>query len=238
VLLPMNNKIIGIIGGMGPQASLALYELLILRAQKHYGIKNNNEYPEIVIDSVPVPDFISDQSKQEEAAQILEKRIQQLNIMKVSFITMSCNTACILIDRLQKRTPIPIISIINEVIALIHVEDTPILLLASPTSLKLGLYQLALARYDIPYIVPKKKDYRELEYLIRSVIQGKDKEILKHKIVHLVERYRISTNMKGILLGCTELPLIFPMNYPLPTYNSLSILADGLLKRYYKKEDI
>lgn len=233
-----NNKIIGIIGGMGPQASLALYELLILRAQKYYGANENHKYPEIIIDSVPVPDFISDQSKQEEAAVMLEKRVQQMNIVKANFITISCNTACILLNRLQKQTTIPIISIIDEVISSIHIDHTPILLLASPTSLQLGLYQLTLARHGIPYIVPRNRDFREIEYLIRSVIQGKDKRMLEHKIVRLVERYRTTTNMKGLVLGCTELPLIFPANYPLPSYNSLSILADSLLKRYYKKGEL
>ncbi len=233
-----NHKIIGIIGGMGPQATLALYELLISRAQKHYGANENHKYPEIIIDSVPVPDFINDQSKQEEAAVMLEKRVQQMDMMGASFITISCNTACILLDQLQKRTSVPIVSIINEVISLIRIEHAPVLLLASPTSMRLGLYQLALGKYGIPCVIPQNRDFRKIEYLIRSVIQGKDKETLKQKIVRLVERYRTSTNMKGVVLGCTELPLIFPTNYPLPTYNSLSILADSLLKRYYKKEVI
>lgn len=233
-----NNKIIGIIGGMGPQASVALYELLISRAQKQYGAINNNDYPEIIIDSVPIPDFISDQSKQEEAAVMLERRVQQMNVMKASFMTISCNTACVLLDRLQRKTTVPIVSIIDEVVSSICIEHVPVLLLASPTSLKLGLYQLALTQYGIPYIVPQNRDFREIEYLIRSVIHGKNKKILEHKIVQLAERYRTTTNMRGIVLGCTELPIIFPTNYPLPTYNSLSILADSLLKRYYKKEEL
>jgi len=233
-----NHKIIGIIGGMGPQASLALYELLISRAQKQYGANENHKYPEIIIDSVPVPDFISDQSKQEEAAVMLEKRVRQISMMGASFISVSCNTACVLLDRLQKQATVPIVSIINEVMFSICIDHTPVFLLASPTSLKLGLYQLALTQYGIPYIVPQNRDFRGIEYLIRSVIQGKDKEALKRKVIRLVERYRTTTNMRGIVLGCTELPLIFPTNYPLPSYNSLSILADSLLKRYYKKEEL
>jgi len=56
----MKNKIIGIIRGMGPQASCELYRLLIEGARHRYGSKNNDEYPEILIDSVPVPDFLSE----------------------------------------------------------------------------------------------------------------------------------------------------------------------------------
>ena len=66
----MNNQIIGIIGGMGPQASAEFYRVLIHRARKQYGAHENNDYPEILIDSVPVPDFLSDTKNMEEAGAI------------------------------------------------------------------------------------------------------------------------------------------------------------------------
>lgn len=48
------NKIIGVLGGMGPQASVELYRLLIEGAKVRYGAQNNDDYPEILIDSVPI----------------------------------------------------------------------------------------------------------------------------------------------------------------------------------------
>ncbi|KKS80392.1 MAG: hypothetical protein UV54_C0007G0001, partial [Candidatus Beckwithbacteria bacterium GW2011_GWA2_43_10] len=41
---------------------------------------------------------------------------------------------------------------------------------------------------------------------------------------------------EAIVLGCTELPLVFPKNYSLPVLNTLEILGRALLKRYYKGE--
>lgn len=231
-----NKNIIGIIGGMGPQASAEFYHILIDQARHAYGAENNDEYPEIVIDSVPVPDFLGSTEKMEDAAQILERRVRKLTEYGSTIITMACNTACILVDRLQQQTDVPIISVVDEVVKEVSKDARLVLLLASPTSLRLGLYQLALARHNLPYIVPQERDYRELEYIIRGVLAGEDRGVLMRKLVRLVTAYREKENVAGIVLGCTELPLVFPITYDLPVYNSLSILANTLLKQYYTKE--
>lgn len=234
----MNNNIIGVIGGMGPQASAEFYRILIDQSRHAYGAKNNDEYPEIVMDSVPVPYFIADMDRMEEAAQMLESRVRRLTAFGATTITMACNTACILTDRLQKQTSVPFISVVDAVVKEVSRRDQRVLLLASPTSLRLGLYQLALARHDLPYIVPRERDYRELEYIIRGVLAGEDRGMLMRKLVRLVTAYREKENVDGIVLGCTELPLVFPSNYDLPVYNSLSILANSILKQYYTKEGL
>ncbi len=230
------HNMIGIIGGMGPQASNELYRLLIEGAKRKYGARNNDDFPEIIIDSVPVPDFLSDTKKMEEAAGILDDRVRRLTNYGVSAITMACNTACILSDRLQKQTPVPFVSVIDEVVREVSKNNTKVLLLASPTSLRLGLYQLALSRYGLSYIVPPKKYHPELEYVIRGVIEGGERGFLMEKLVRITENILEKESVQAVVLGCTELPLVFPSNYRFPVYSSLSILAESILKRYYKKE--
>lgn len=233
----MNNKhMIGIIGGMGPQASIELNRLLIAGARHRYGAKENHEYPEILIDSVPVPDFLSDTGTMEEAAVMLEDRVRRLTTYGASTITMACNTACLLVDRLQKQTHVPFVSVVDEVVREVVRGGNQVLLLASPTSLNLGLYQLRLARFGLPYIVPDQQDFQHLDSIIRGVIEGYDRLKLMKELVKIAERYVAKNNVSAIVLGCTELPLVFPTNYRLPVYSSLSILADCLLKRYYTKE--
>lgn len=235
--LPMQKKqIIGVIGGMGPQASAEFYRLLIHGARHTYGARNNDDFPEVLIDSVPVPDFLSDMRKMEEAATMLEDRVQRLTAYGVSTITMACNTACILADRLQRKTHVPFIPVVDEVVRAVVSIGNPVLLLATPTSLRLGLYQLQLSHCGIPYVVPNQNDFRELEYIVRGVLDGSDRMFLMKKLVKLVNRYVEKENVGGVVLGCTELPLVFPANYRLPVYSSLSILAEVILKRYYRKE--
>lgn len=234
----MNHKpIIGVIGGMGPQASFEFYRLLIEGAKHRYGARNNNEFPEILLDSVPVPDFLSDTDNLEEAARMLEDRVRRLSVFGASMLTMACNTACILGDRLGKQTDKPFLFIVDEVVRSVARDARRVLLLASPTSLRLGLYQTQFARYGISYAVPNFKEYDELEHIIRATLAEEDRKALMRKLVKLTERY-VEENIQGIVLGCTELPLVFPGSYRLPVYSSLSILAESVLKRYYTKEVI
>jgi aspartate racemase len=233
-----NNNIIGVIGGMGPQASAEFYRLLIQGAKQRYGARNNDDFPEICMDSVPVPDFLSDTDKMEEAAVMLEDRVRRLSAYGSTVITMACNTACILAERLQKQTQIPFVSVIDEVVKKVVSEKKKLLLLASPMSLRFGLYQVKFARQGIEYVVPEKTDHQEIEYIIREVIDDGNKELLMHKLVRLTERYLETYKIEGIVLGCTELPLVFPKNYRIPVYSSLSILAESILKRYYNKEKL
>ena len=53
------NKKIGIIGGVGPQSTNFIYEKIIYFSQTKYNAKDNADYPKLIIESVPVPDFIS-----------------------------------------------------------------------------------------------------------------------------------------------------------------------------------
>jgi aspartate racemase len=231
------KSIIGVIGGMGPQASCELYRLMIAEARHRYGARGNDEYPEIVIDSVPVPDFLADTKKMEEVASILEDRVKRLTAYGVSTMTLACNTACILSERLQKKTDKRLLSVVDEVAGAVLGKSTKVLILASPTSIRLGLYQLSLSRYGISFVIPRRKDFGELEYIIRGVLGDEQRDGLTKKLVRLTERY-LDHAIDGIVLGCTELPLVFPNPYRIPVYSSLSILAGVLVKRYYTKEVI
>ena len=73
------RKTLGILGGMGPEASEYLYRTLIALSIKHFGAKNNDDFPEIVLQSVPVPDFISNEKAKEKALNMLLERTKALN---------------------------------------------------------------------------------------------------------------------------------------------------------------
>lgn len=72
-----------------------------------------------------------------------------------------------------------------------------------------------------------------MEGVIRKVIAGEAKKSDKLKLVEIAK----SLKKKGaqcIILGCTELPLIFPKRFDIPVFDCLEILAGVLLKRHYQ----
>lgn len=224
-----NTNVIGILGGMGPQAGVKLVDILISKAILN-GAKEDRDFPEIILDSVPVPDFISDIKNSNKVLKILKKRVRLLSNMNISRLAIACNTAHIMFDDLQSVTGIKFVSIIGEVVKKIKASGiTNVGLLATPTTIRFGLFEKALNKENIDVVIPSKKELVVLEQIIRNVLAGKK---LKKDILQLtgVANSLKGRGGKGVILGCTELPLIFPKRFSIPVFNSLEILADGLLK--------
>ncbi|MFI5265157.1 MAG: aspartate/glutamate racemase family protein [Candidatus Levyibacteriota bacterium] len=229
-----NNRTIGIIGGMGPQASAKLLEVIIAMASTNYGAKNDLDFPEIVLSSVPVPNFISNKKNISRVSCLLKTRIKTLESFNPLCFGIACNTAHILIDELQAETAIPFISIIEEVgkrVARAKIKKVG--LLGTPTTIKSGLYQTVLEKYGIKTIIPSAKNRLIVEDVIRSILAGKINDLDRQRVTFIAESLRIQ-GAEGIILGCTELPLIFPKEFSIPVFDSIEILATALLRKYYK----
>lgn len=229
----MSRKIIGILGGMGPEASGYLYKLLIDLSIKHFNAKHNDDFPEVIIHSVPVPDFISSDRKRGKALQMLSERVQQLNKLDISCLSIACNTAHVLLNELQKNSDAPFVSMIDEVVQTVKDNNYKVVgLLGTPSTIRYQLYQKALEANEISTIIPNSKQIKKLERVIRNVLAGKMLKYDTKKLTEIADSLK-KRGAEGIILGCTELPLVFSKKYSLPVYNSVEILAVALLRKYY-----
>lgn len=235
-----NNKLnqsIAIIGGMGPQASAKLLEVLIDICTRELGAKNDDDFPEIILSSVAVPDFISNQDNIKTVLGILKKRVKLLESFDPLCFGIACNTAHVLLNNLRSVTNIPFVSIIDSVVK--KVEENKISsvgLLGTPVTIKTGLYQAKLADRNIRLIVPSLSEQKIVEGVIRNVLAGK-KNPKDIKLLVTVSKSLKARGAKGIILGCTELPLIFPKNFSMPVFDSIEILARALLKQFDEKNN-
>ncbi len=80
---------------------------------------------------------------------------------------------------------------------------------------------------------PTKTQQKLIEKIIRNVIDGKVNNSDKLKLIQIAFSLK-KRGTKGLILGCTELPLIFPKKFEIPVFDSLEILARALLRKYYK----
>lgn len=228
---------IGILGGMGPKASSYLYETLIDLSVKYFGAKNNDDFPEIILYSIPVPDFISSSEKKEKALKMLVARVKSLNKLNLLCLSIACNTAHVLLDKLQDNSKAPFVSMIDEVVKTLGNTYKTVGLLGTPSTIEYNLYQNALKKVKILTITPNTQQIKTLEQIIRNVLAGKLVKQDTQKLIKIADSLK-KRGAKGIILGCTELPLVFPKKYDLPIYNSVKILAMALLQKYYKQNTI
>jgi len=224
------HKAIGLLGGMGPSASVFLHKVLIELSVKHFGALEGNEFPEIIHDSIPVPDFISDEEKKRQALSLLSDRVLRLSRLgTIGSFGIACNTAHVLLPQLQKITSIPFISMIDEVSSSIPLDIKKVGLLATPTTIRSDIYQKAIGKKDKKVIVPTRSELVIIESIIRNVIRNKLLRKDKERLIVIANSLQ-KRGAEGIILGCTELPLIFPKNFSFPVFNSIEILAMSLLK--------
>lgn len=156
--MKQKRSVIGILGGMGPQASAHLVKLLIDKSSKEFGAKNGDDFPEIVLDSVPIPDFISDKKKKRLALKMLKERVKRMSKMQVGMFAIACNTAHLLFNQLQAVSKVPFVSMIDAIAE--EVKDCGIKkvgLLASPTTFQIGLFQKVLGQERLVW--PERRLY-------------------------------------------------------------------------------
>ncbi len=218
---------------MGPQASVYMYKLLIDLSARDFDAKNGEDYPEIIIYSVPAPDFILRTDKRLVILNLLKEKVRLINKLPISHIGIACNTTHLLLDKLQSVSGAQFLSMIDETVQKIDSSIKKIGLLALPLIIESSIYQKSLEKKGIGTIVPTKRQIIILEKIIRDITKEKMTEKNRNDLLSIVSSLRVK-GAQGIILGCTELPLVFPEKYTLPVYNPVEILAIALLKKYYR----
>ncbi|MBI2641605.1 aspartate/glutamate racemase family protein [Candidatus Roizmanbacteria bacterium] len=225
-----------VFGGMGPQASVAMYDLLIRLASEEFGARDADEFPEILVDSIPVPDFIGGRIHKRALVTMIKQRMNKLSIFNPMCFSFACNTVHLFIEDFENDSEIPIISMIDEVVFLIKKKKRlKVGLLASPLTLQSRLYQSKFERENIEVFVPDNSQTKIVDAIIRNVIGGQRSTDDALRLISISDSL-LDRGAQSIVLGCTELPLIFPKRFKVPTYDSLKILAKKLLHLYYKSD--
>jgi len=228
------KKIIGLIGGMGPFASAYFYKLLLKKSSIIYGAKNNDDFPEILIDSVPVPDFISGTNRLKEAKRILVSRVKKMNDYGVGSIGMVCNTGHILYNDLSKIAKAKFVSMIGLVAEEVEKRGYKrVGILATKTTIIFSLYEKVLSNKGIEVVYPSSEYQKLHEMIIRDTIAGKVVSGEVKKLEQSTRQFVQKNKLDGVVLGCTELPLVFPKENFKNVIDCMDVLADKLLERYY-----
>ena len=231
----MKEKIIGIIGGMGPKATIDLFQKIV----KHSPAKKDQDHIRIIIDNNPK---IPDRSKVilQKGENPLPEMIataQNLERAGANFIIMPCNTAHFFYDDLQKKINIPIINMIKETSIYIH-KTFPniqrISLFATKGTYKTMLYQASLNKKGIETLIPTQDEQNKIMNIIYGIKAGNRLDLLKKDILKLAEN-QIAKNTQGIIAGCTEIPLILKNGeIDIPIIDPTLVLAQKAIERAKK----
>jgi aspartate racemase len=225
----MKEKVIGILGGMGPEATLECYSKII----KSTPAKTDQEHLRVIIDANPkVPDRTAAIIGQGESPlTILVEGCRCLQHAGADFIIIPCVSAHFFLDQIQQQIKLPILSIfdaIAETISSEHSEIKTIGLMGTTGTIRGGLLQKRLATDGIHTIVPDEKHQSKVMaaiYDIKNSQSARSEKEFTSDLIATAESL-ISTGAQGIIAGCTEIPLALKHKHlSVPYFDALAILA-------------
>lgn len=220
-------KRIVIIGGMGPQASLELHRQIVAGAA-NAGARDNDSYPEILHISIPIPDFISSDDSSRSLAALVAS-IGKLRLAPDDQIILACNTAHLLLPAIEKSCGVKLISIVEATTQAIEQHNAKLVgLLASPTTIKSGLYERPLKKLGCNILMPTQKEISVLEEAIRHIIANKPAEDVRG-LVYVIIKRMLNDGAEKIILGCTELSVIFNNHEELVLVDPLEAVSSLVL---------
>lgn len=126
-------------------------------------------------------------------------------------IIIACNTAHLLQPDIERRLNIRITSMVDAAIDYVSRHHKIIRLLASPTTIRTGLYDKPLKAAGVTVLTPDKDEEQALEVIIRAVISGQtiSQSALDKIPITIQSEQANAANYPPTLLGCTELSCVF-----------------------------
>ena len=207
-------KTLGMIGGTSWHATSEYYNLINENVAKRIGTENN---PPLIIHSISI-EVMRKQNKDEINAKYLDVS-QKLQQAGADAIIICANTPHMTYDYVQPKIDIPILHIAEAT----GIEAKKLglsklgLLGNKPTMTGNFIPDLLLKRFGIETIIPKEQYLEKLHYYVsKELTQGKFSSEAKRFFLQRMDELK-SMGSEGIILGCTELPILFEgETYELP----------------------
>lgn len=223
-----NNLKIGILGGIGPEASAEFYYRLIKELQDTGLIKSNKDFPQIIINSIPAPELVGDEISFSQLAPYRDG-LRELNEFRVDLIVMICNTIYLFYNELQKITKVPILDLKSEVKRKIENERfRKLAIIGTPKTIKGSLYRFN----GIKYISLSDKEIRQISAAIFSYNKGEDKA-KQRQIVEQIARRCLSKGADTIVLACTETAMMLE-KADIPKIDTIDLLVQSVVEFYQR----
>jgi len=204
----MADKIIGIMGGMGPEATIDLFQKIVAATPA----KTDQEHLRIIIDNNPkIP------SRQaaaleggEDPTPLLVSTARNLEKAGADFLVMPCNAAHIFYQAVAESVRIPVLHIADETVAeaIRRFPDLKTVgMLASTATIQLRLYHDRFEAKGVAAISPSESEQERVQAAIFSVKAGnKGSEV--RKAVRDVGESLAAKGAQLLVTACTELPLV------------------------------
>ena len=225
-------KTIGIIGGMGPEATNRLCSLITANTA---AVRDQDHIPVIAFNNSAIPDrvaaiFAMGRSPVPE----LVRTARALEAAGADFLLMPCNTAHYFFDDVQAAVSVPLVNMIELTVKHIIEEfraggHNVVGLLGSTPTVECGLYETILLAQGQEIVVPDENDQKLLVMDAIFGEQGIKAGMHEHpaRLLQAAANKLIAAGATIIVAGCTEISLVLNNgDLGVPIVDPLQVVAD------------
>jgi aspartate racemase len=227
-------KLAGIIGGLGPESTLEYYRLLGEVYRARTGL---DAHPPVLINSIQMEQVLAlvRARRRDELAALLLAEVERLARAGAEFAAIAANTPHVAFGPLAARSPIPLVSIVEAV------RDEAsrrglrrMAILGSRMTMEESYYADVLLPAGMEVAAPGASD-RELvdRVYFGELVRGVFRDETRRALLEVVERMRTAGPVDAVILGGTELPLLFrePAYAGLPSLDTARIHVEAIVGR-------
>ncbi len=202
-------KTLGIVGGIGPESTIEYYRFILDGYRQRV---TDGRAPHIIIDSIDVNRAIAMLNANDLAgvAAYLGEAVERLGRAGADVALMAANTPHIVFDDVQRRSPIPLISIVQAACDHAkHLGLKRLALVGTGFTMRARFYPDVFARAELELVTPSdtEKVYIHDKY-INELLQNQFLPETREAMLAVIGRMRRDDRIEGVILAGTELPLL------------------------------
>lgn len=202
-------KVIGIIGGIGPESTVDYYKRLLAAYDKRHP---NSGLPAILINSIDVKKALAlvGAGQLKELEEYFLNELGRLARAGAECGFLSANTPHIIFDELSRRSPLPLVSIVEATCAEAKRRGVKRAgLFGTGFTMRGKFYPEVFTREGISLVMPtaQEQEYIHDKY-INELIPGKFLDATREGLLAIARRMKQQDGIEALILGGTELPLI------------------------------
>lgn len=224
----MPDRIIGIIGGMGPEATADFFREIIRLTPAQ---KDQDHIPVMIYSNPRIPERTQAilQGGEDPTPYLIESA-QILAKAGAGILAVPCNTAHYFLPQVRPKVDIPILDMIEETYLCTRARignAGAVGLLATTGTIRSGVYRALFARHGVDVLVPAQADQERIQQAIRS-IKADSYDRARQDTFERIGATLVEAGAQAVILGCTEIPLAFNMErVGYPVVNATRVLAQA-----------
>jgi len=231
-------KTIGLIGGMSWESSIEYYKLINEKVKEMIGGFHSCKNLMYSVDFAEI-EKLQHEDKWEELDQIMADSAKKLEYAGADIIVLCTNTMHLCSKAIKENISIPFLHIAEATgEEIVNRKIKKVGLLGTKFTMEKDFYKEVLReKFSIEVTIPNEQEREQMHKIIYGeLVQGKIKEESREIYKTIISNLQ-KKGAKGVILGCTEIPLLISdSDVNIPTFNTTKLHAEKavewLLKEY------